>query len=92
MADDRKTMGAFETLWAILGGLLARGAGGELVFDHRRDPGWRLRMAIRGFSPRLVSRSGRSGWTELVYYEVQARLHRAIGRCYAARLVRESRP
>jgi hypothetical protein len=76
----------------ILGGLLARGAGGELAFDHQRASGWQLRLAIRGFSPRLVGRRGSPSWTGLVYSQVQARLHRAIGRRYIARLARESRP
>jgi hypothetical protein len=78
--------------YPVLGGLLARGAGGELVFEQRRSPAWCLRTLVRGFSPRLAGRAGMPGWTGLIYHQIQARLHRAIGRRYVARLVRESLP
>ena len=71
-------------------GLLARGAGGELVFEQRRSPAWCVRTLVRDFSPRLAGRVGTPGWTGFIYHQVQARLHRAIGRRYVARLVRES--
>lgn len=78
--------------YAVLGGLLARGAGGDLVFEQRRSPAWCVRTLVRDFSPRLAGRDGSPGWTGFVYHQVQARLHRAIGRRYVARLVRESLP
>jgi hypothetical protein len=76
--------------YPVLGGLLARGAGGELVFEQRRGSTWCVRTLVRDFSPRLAGRAGSRGWTGFVYHQVQARLHRAIGRRYVARLVRES--
>jgi hypothetical protein len=78
--------------YPVVGGLLARGAGGELVFEQRRIAAWCLRTLVRDFSPRLAGRAGGAGWTGFVYRQVQARLHRAIGRRYVARLVRESLP
>ena len=78
--------------YPVLGGLLARRAGGELVFEQRRSPAWCVRTLVRDFSPRLVARPGRAAWRGVVYHQVQARLHRTIGRRYVARLVRESLP
>jgi hypothetical protein len=78
--------------YPVLGGLLARGAGGELVFEQRRSPALCVRTLVRDFSPRLAGRLGRAGWRGFVYHQVQARLHRAIGRRYVARLVQESLP
>jgi hypothetical protein len=83
---------AVSCAYPILGGLLARGAGGELVFVHERGEAWSLRTSIRGYRPRLADRPGRSSWTGLPYRLVQARLHGAIGRRFAACLIRESRP
>jgi hypothetical protein len=78
--------------YPVVGGLLARGAGGELVFEQQRRPTWCVRALVRDFSPRLAGRAGSAGWRGFVYRQVQARLHRAIGRRYFARLVRESLP
>ena len=83
---------AISCTYPVLGGLLARGAGGELVLEQRRSPAWCVRTLVRDFSPRLAGRAGSPGWTGFVYHQVQARLHRAIGRRYVARLVRESLP
>jgi hypothetical protein len=83
---------AISCTYPVLGGLLARGAGGELVFEQRRSPAWCVRTLVRDFAPRLAGRTGGAGWTGFVYRQVQARLHRAIGRRYVARLVRESLP
>jgi hypothetical protein len=83
---------AISCTYPILGGLLARGAGGELVFEQRRTPEWCVRTLIRDFSPRFAGRAGSPGWTRFVYHQVQARLHRAIGRRYVAQLVGESLP
>lgn len=76
--------------YPILGGVLARSRGGVLALAQERRGGWRLRTAIRGFSPRLGPRPGRPRWTGFLYAHVQVRLHRAVGRRYAARLVREA--
>jgi hypothetical protein len=78
--------------YPVLGGLLARDGGGELVFEQRRSAAWCLRTRVRDFSPRFAGRAGSPGWTGFVYHQMQARLHRAIGRRYVARLVRESLP
>jgi hypothetical protein len=71
---------AISCTYPVLGGLLARGAGGELVFEQRRSLAWCVRTLVRDFSPRLAGRAGSPGWTGFVYHQVQARLHRAIGR------------
>jgi hypothetical protein len=76
----------------ILGGLLARAEGGALVFAQERAGSWCLRTFVHGFLPRLGARPGRPGWTGFLYAQVQVRLHRAVGRRYAARLVHEARP
>jgi hypothetical protein len=83
---------AISCTYPVLGGLLARDAGGELVFEQRRSTAWCVRTLVRDFSPRLGGRAGGPGWTSFVYHQVQARLHRAIGRRYVARLVGESLP
>lgn len=77
--------------YAVLGGLLARGEGGVLALAQERAGESRLRTSIRGFFPRLGARPGRPRWTGFLYAHVQARLHRAVGRRYAARLVRDAR-
>lgn len=75
----------------ILGGLLARAEGGVLALAQERARPWCLRTSIRGFFPRLGALPGRPRWSGFLYAQVQARLHRAVGRRYAARLVREAR-
>jgi hypothetical protein len=77
--------------YPILGGVLARGAGGELVLAHMKNGGWTVRTAVGGFLPRLAARPGYPSWTGLLYHQVQVRLHAAIARRYVSRLVRESR-
>ncbi len=72
---------------AILGGLLARSPGGSISFAQRAGDDPELRSTIAGFFPRLAARPGRPGWTGALYAQVQARLHRAVGRRYFARLV-----
>lgn len=75
---------------AVLGGLLARAEGGMLLLAQERSDAWRLRTSIRGYLPRLGAPPGRPGWTGVLYGQLQARLHRAVGRRYAARLIREA--
>ena len=77
--------------YPILGGLLARTEGGVLVFAQERADPWCIRTSIRGFFPRLGVLPGQPRWTGFLYAQVQARLHRAVGRRYVARLVREAR-
>ncbi len=77
--------------YPILGGLLARTKGGVLVFAQERADPWCIRTSIRGFFPRLGVLPGQPRWTGFLYAQVQARLHRAVGRRYVARLVREAR-
>jgi hypothetical protein len=75
---------------AILGGLLARSPGGSISFAQRGGAEPELRSTIAGFHPRLAARPGRPGWTGALYAQGQARLHRAVGRHYFARLVGET--
>ncbi len=77
--------------YPILGGLLARAEGGVLVFAQEQAGPWCIRTSIRGFFPRLGVLPGRPRWTGFLYAQVQARLHRAVGRRYVARLVGEAR-
>jgi hypothetical protein len=77
--------------YPIRGGLLARGDGGLLTLAQERGGIWRLRTSVSGFVPRLGMRPGRPAWTGFLYAHVQARLHRAVARRYAAYLVRAAR-
>ena len=74
--------------YPILGGLLARAPGGSISFSQQGGERPELRSAIKGFAPRLAARPGRPDWTGALYAHVQARLHRAVGRRYFARLER----
>lgn len=82
--------GSVTCVYPITGGLLARTRGGALSFVQERRAGWRLRTAVRGFAPRLAALPGRPRWTGWLYANVQARIHAAVGRRYAARLLREA--
>lgn len=65
--------------FAIRGGLLSRGAGGEIVFSQERTgSGWRITCTVRGFRPRLPAP---------VYWAVQRRIHVSVGRRYLRSLV-----
>jgi hypothetical protein len=75
--------------YAILGGLLARAPGGSISFSQQGGGSPELRSAITGFFPRLGARPGHPDWTGALYAHVQARVHRAVGRRYFARLLRE---
>ncbi len=77
--------------YPILRGLLARAEGGSLALAQEWAGSWCLRTSIRGFFPRLGAQPGRPGWSGFLYVHVQGRLHRAVGRRYVARLVREVR-
>jgi hypothetical protein len=74
-ADDGRVAVSFP----IRGGLLARRAGGEIVFAQERVPeGWLVRSTVRGFCPRLPAP---------VYRAVQKRVHVAVGRRYVRALL-----
>lgn len=80
--------------YPIVGGLLARAPGGSISFTQRSGGGAEpeLSSTIAGFHPRLAARPGRPDWTGALYAHVQARIHRAVGRRYFERLLREGLP
>ena len=88
----RPDVGAGEELvwcrYPITGGLLARRAGGEIVFSQTASPGYELCAEIRGFHPALAGGDGWRSWTDLLYTGLQSRLHVAISRRYFAALLR----
>jgi hypothetical protein len=77
-------------LYPIRGGLLARTPGGSISFTQRGSDVVEVSSAIAGYFPRLAARQERR-WRGLLYPQVQARLHVALGRRYFARLRREAR-
>ena len=78
--------------YPIRGGLLARRAGGEIVFSQVGGSPPIVRSTIRGFFPSLAARQGERDWTGALYSHVQSRAHVAISRRYFARLIAEARP
>ncbi|MGN6380871.1 MAG: hypothetical protein ACTHNU_18105 [Gaiellales bacterium] len=83
----RLTPGVVGCAYPILGGVLARRAGGTISFEQREaERGWVLRVQVAGFAPRLAAGPGRPAWTGLLYVLMQAPLHRWIGRRHAASL------
>jgi hypothetical protein len=72
-------------LYPIRGGLLARAPGGSISFTQTGSDVVEVSSAIAGFHPRLATRQGRHR-RGLLYPQVQARLHVALGRRYFARL------
>jgi hypothetical protein len=87
-ADVRVDGDSVVCRYPILGGLLARAPGGSISFSQQGGGLPELRSAIKGFLPRLAARPGRPDWTGALYAHVQARVHRAVGRRYFARLER----
>lgn len=76
--------------YPIRGGLLARAPAGSISFTQTGSDAVEVSSAIEGFFPRLAARRRpRSG---LLYSQIQARLHVALGRRYFERLWKESRP
>jgi hypothetical protein len=67
--------------YPILGGLLARRAGGSITLSQTADDEPELRAAVTGFVPRLRG-----------LYRLQSRVHLAIGRRYFRRLIAEAPP
>jgi hypothetical protein len=78
-------------LYPIRGGLLVRTPGGSISFTQTGSGVVEVSSAIAGFFPRLAARRQRRRWQGLLYPQVQARLHVALGRRYFARLWREAR-
>lgn len=74
--------------YPVRGGLLARAPGGELVVSQSGQVQPELRVAVRGFFPRLRPRRGLR-WTGAVYHQLERRLHVAISRRWFRRLVEE---
>ena len=77
-------------LYPIRGGLLARAPAGSLAFRQTGVDAVEVTSAIEGFFPRLAVRRQWRGWKGLLYPQIQARLHVALGRRYFARLWRSS--
>ena len=78
-------------LYPIRGGLLARSPAGSISFAQTGSDAVEVNSAIRGFFPRLAVRRQRGRWNGLLYPQIQARLHVALGRRYFARLWQERR-
>jgi hypothetical protein len=77
--------------YPIRGGFLARAPTGAILFAQTEaKDAVELRSAISGFFPRLAARPDRPRWVGLLYPQVQARLHAALGRRYFACLWREA--
>lgn len=78
-------------LYPIRGGVLARAPVGSISFTQTGLGAVEVSSAIRGFFPRLAARRQRRRWNGLLYPQIQARLHVALGRRYFARLWRDTR-
>jgi hypothetical protein len=76
--------------YPIVGGLLARRPGGEIVFAQTGDGPVVVRSVIRGFFPSLAARTGSPDWTGALYNRVQSRIHVVVSRRYFARLIAEA--
>jgi hypothetical protein len=77
-------------LYPIRGGLLARTPGGSISFTQTGSDVVEVSSAVAGFFPRLAPRRSWR-WRGVLYPQVQARLHVALGRRYFARLLQEAR-
>lgn len=76
--------------YRIEGGLLARRASGSISFTQSTAAGVEVRSEVAEFFPRLATRRRRRRWNGVLYPQIQARLHVAVGRRYFARLRREA--
>jgi hypothetical protein len=77
-------------LYPIRGGLLARAPAGSISFTQTGLDAVEVSSTIKGFFPRLATRHQWRGWHGLLYPQIQARLHVALGRRYFARLWRDA--
>ena len=84
------TPGSVSCRYPIRGGVLARAPAGSISFTQTGAGDVELRSAISGFFPRLAARPRGARWNGLLYPQIQARLHVALGRRYFARLWREA--
>jgi|RhiMetdeSRZDD1v2_1073273.scaffolds.fasta_scaffold143171_2 hypothetical protein len=84
------TPAAVTCRYPILGGLLTRMPTGTISFTQTTGTEVELSSAIHGFFPRLAPRRLRRGWNGVLYHQIQARLHVALGRRYFARLREEA--
>lgn len=75
----------------ILGGLLVRRRGGRITLAQVGGEEPELRSTIVDFHPALAGPRGGPRWAGVLYHEVQQRIHRAVGRRYFRRLLREAR-
>ena len=73
--------------YRILGGILARRAGGCLTLDQSGVGGALVSSSVTGFHPRLGRRAGRPAWSGALYPHLQARLHHFIGRRWLVQLI-----
>jgi hypothetical protein len=78
-------------LYPIRGGLLARSPAGSISFTQTGSDAVEVDSTIQGFFPRLATRRQRRRWKGLLYPQIQARLHVALGRRYFARLWQDAR-
>jgi hypothetical protein len=76
--------------YPIRGGLLARTPAGAISFTQTGSDAVEVSSAITEFFPRLAARRQWRRWQGLLYPQIQARLHVALGRRYFARLWRDA--
>jgi hypothetical protein len=79
--------GRVSCRYCILGGILARRAGGCLTFNQSRATGALVSSTVIGFHPRLGRQAGRPAWSGALYPQLQARLHHFIGRRWLTQLI-----
>jgi hypothetical protein len=77
-------------VYPIRGGVLASAPSGAISFTQAGLRDVEVSSAITGFFPRLATRRRWRHWDGLLYLQVQARLHDALGRRYFARLWQEA--
>ena len=85
-ADESGALSRFP----IVGGLLARSAGGSITFAQTVRPALELRVTVDGFFPRLNGRPGWPVWTGALYRQVERRLHAEISRHYFTQMIGEA--
>jgi hypothetical protein len=76
--------------YPILGGVLSRRTSGSISFTQTTNGGVEVSSEVHEFFPRLATRRLRRCWKGLLYPQIQARLHAALGRRYFARLRTEA--
>jgi hypothetical protein len=90
-AEVHHDTAAVACRYRILGGLLARRAGGSITLEQRGGRQPELRATVRGFAPRIATGARVPRWRAAVYERVQHRLHVAISRRYFETLIRQAR-